>query len=861
MYGTNGIISTTQDVVTLTNIKKLEESIDLYKTEKYMESKTGLEAYPIAKNDDGSYITLAQAKTEEELSKLSDDIKYILLNLSSTKGTTDIPTLNDLDYTKFYKLDASKLGISEEGNENLIIYIEGDTYKVIDIAGIKLQGETINVIIPLKNEAKPEYITVANNTYKLYGDGTVKVLGEKTVNSGYTSSEINSINNSLDEFDIEKINNYFGNPISLPAQKIYFSTGTVYIIDSNNDLWAWGANDFNKLGLGHSYLITEPTKILEGRCDSTKVSKVWAGATNTFIVDLEGKVYGCGTNATGELGIGKDMTTDKYVQIQMPNELTGNNIEYMSLSEDVRFGDTIIKFDNGQVWGMGYNYPGILGTGNSSHIYTLTELTQFYNCKYIETNGLNTIIIDSENNLYTCGHFYNPNLERILTPLKIEENVKEVTNWLDHRITGITLNGEVFIYYNTLSDPKIIIENDSNATILSYYAILSNNKIYNISGSDISEIFTDMQSPEKYFENEYQNGENKNMLVIKNDGKIYVHGKPDITKVKEKSNYNLKTVFENAIFVQGKGNNINIVDRNGNVYENLTTNSNISNVRKIIASARQKYIITEDNHLYAKGYADGSIWGEHKTINDYVEIQKENGEKFNNVKNIYTSSLGYSVIIQTEDNKLYWGGNVGYITLPGISGDYQIANGNYVTNYPKEITSSILDEIKNKIKDIQYYHDPSNSANLYKCNMLILTEDGKLYTRSMNKVTSGNNTQVGRTTGDFSELIIKEGTIVENIATEDGLSLAILSNGEVYGWGYNLYGILGPEYTLGEEYPTPVKLALPNNIEYMSLGNGYAIFISKTGEVYGIGKNDYGQLGTGDSIGRSEFVRCPELEK
>ena len=47
----------------------------------------------------------------------------------------------------------------------------------------------------------------------------------------------------------------------------------------------------------------------------------------------------------------------------------------------------------------------------------------------------------------------------------------------------------------------------------------------------------------------------------------------------------------------------------------------------------------------------------------------------------------------------------------------------------------------------------------------------------------------------------------------------------------------------------------------MSLVEGFAIFASKTGEVYGIGKNDYGQLGKGDNTGASSFVRCPELEK
>lgn len=41
----------------------------------------------------------------------------------------------------------------------------------------------------------------------------------------------------------------------------------------------------------------------------------------------------------------------------------------------------------------------------------------------------------------------------------------------------------------------------------------------------------------------------------------------------------------------------------------------------------------------------------------------------------------------------------------------------------------------------------------------------------------------------------------------------------------------------------------------------FAIFVSKSGEVYGIGKNDYGQLGTGNSEGTSTFVRCPVIRK
>ena len=363
LYGENGIISTAQDVTILSNIKSLEEGIDLYKTGQNLDGKIEEESYPIALNEDGNRITLNQMKSASELAKLPDEVKYTLLNLTTEKGTTNIPSLDQIDYSKFYKLDYTKLNISREEAENLVIYVDGDTYKVINLAGVKYKKNNVYVIIPLNNEAEPEYITVANNTYKLYGDGTLKVLGEKTVNSGYTSSEVNAINYSLDEFDLKAINEKFDNRMSLPetltsdwyARHVYFSTGTAYVIDQNNDLWAWGANDYNKLGLGHSFLVVEPTKILEGRCEQTKATKVWAGPTNTFFIGIDGNLYGCGTNSYGELGLGQGITTIKYEKIDLDiTGLTGNDIKYMSLSMKVARPLTIISFNNGKVYVMRY---------------------------------------------------------------------------------------------------------------------------------------------------------------------------------------------------------------------------------------------------------------------------------------------------------------------------------------------------------------------------------------------------------------------------------------------------------------------------------------------------------------------------
>ena len=339
LYGKNGIISNAQDAERLSNIKTLEEGINLYKIDKNLEGKVQEESYPIALNEDGSKITLSQMKSASELAKLPDGVKYTLLNLTAEKGTTNIPTFEQIDYSKFYKLDYTKLNMREEEAENLVIYVEGDNYKVINLAGVKYQNKDIYVIIPLNNEAEPEYITVANNTYKLYGDGTLKALGEKTVNSGYSWNEVNAINNSWDEFDLKAINARFDNRMSLPetltsdwyASHVYFSTGTAYVIDNNNDLWAWGANDYNKLGLGHSFLVVEPTKILEGRCEgkeNVKATKVWAGYYNTFIVDTDGEFWGCGNNNNGLLGQGNNKAYDKWVKII---SITGNDVKQIEL--------------------------------------------------------------------------------------------------------------------------------------------------------------------------------------------------------------------------------------------------------------------------------------------------------------------------------------------------------------------------------------------------------------------------------------------------------------------------------------------------------------------------------------------------
>lgn len=83
-------------------------------------------------------------------------------------------------------------------------------------------------------------------------------------------------------------------------------------------------------------------------------------------------------------------------------------------------------------------------------------------------------------------------------------------------------------------------------------------------------------------------------------------------------------------------------------------------------------------------------------------------------------------------------------------------------------------------------------------------------------------------------------------------SLALTNSGELYSFGANLLGQLG----LGFENekvvkPTLVKSLAGVPISYLSCGGNHSFIISKSGAVFGWGKNLYGQLGVNDQVSKN----------
>jgi alpha-tubulin suppressor-like RCC1 family protein len=80
-------------------------------------------------------------------------------------------------------------------------------------------------------------------------------------------------------------------------------------------------------------------------------------------------------------------------------------------------------------------------------------------------------------------------------------------------------------------------------------------------------------------------------------------------------------------------------------------------------------------------------------------------------------------------------------------------------------------------------------------------------------------------------------------------TLAVKSDGTLWGWGLNLYGELGLGSTKNQLEPQKIT----DNVVSVSTGSRHSIILKADGIVYTSGANDYGQLGSGDKKNSSTF--------
>ena len=94
-----------------------------------------------------------------------------------------------------------------------------------------------------------------------------------------------------------------------------------------------------------------------------------------------------------------------------------------------------------------------------------------------------------------------------------------------------------------------------------------------------------------------------------------------------------------------------------------------------------------------------------------------------------------------------------------------------------------------------------------------------------------------------SEANLFEGKTISQISAGSDHSLALDSEGQIYAWGYNDYGLLGNGDTTDSNTPVKVDTSgvlAGKTISQISAGSNHSLALDSEGQIYAWGSNSYG---------------------
>ena len=233
---------------------------------------------------------------------------------------------------------------------------------------------------------------------------------------------------------------------------------SVYCIDSDNKLWAWGANYIGNNATDGS---ETPVVVME---NAKKIlasgSNYYFGGYYTYVLDTDNNLW-----AWGNAAIGNGETTGSLVPVKVLTD-----VKDVQLST---YGAYVLD-NSGNVWVMGYNRYGNLGTAatpSDYKIYTPINLVEQAGIDPIKElkvfNSSNVDAINTTGKLYGWGY----RNRAWKTPTVIDENVGLNAHFEDNYLvkdngvkyslpdtltiteqTGYILKPDGKIYYHTSSD-------------------------------------------------------------------------------------------------------------------------------------------------------------------------------------------------------------------------------------------------------------------------------------------------------------------------------------------------------------------------------------------------------------------------
>ena len=203
-------------------------------------------------------------------------------------------------------------------------------------------------------------------------------------------------------------------PYNIEFTQIDAGDSLMSAIDRNGDLWAWGEG---YIGNGENTTQSVPLNISQTIQGNPKFSKVTAGNYNIAGIDTNGNLWTWGNNNKGQLGNGT--TTTSSTPINITDQLE-NKTKFKEVSIEASHMAAIDL--EGNLWGWGSNQYAQLSSQNGSENVTTpinisSQIEGNVKFKKVSASDYITFAIDTNENLWRIGNGTS-------TPTKILENTK-----------------------------------------------------------------------------------------------------------------------------------------------------------------------------------------------------------------------------------------------------------------------------------------------------------------------------------------------------------------------------------------------------------------------------------------------------
>ncbi len=171
----------------------------------------------------------------------------------------------------------------------------------------------------------------------------------------------------------------------------------IMFLSSDNKLYGCGYNGYGQLGIGNT---TNTTPEEVSFFNNINIKDVSVGSTHTLVLTTDGKVYGFGYDGNGELGRG-NTNASGYSEPGLATILSSYNVSYISASYE---RSLFITTDN-KVYSVGFNHRGQLGNGNFENKTQLQHISFFdtINITKITSGNYHSLFLSEDGNVYSVG--------------------------------------------------------------------------------------------------------------------------------------------------------------------------------------------------------------------------------------------------------------------------------------------------------------------------------------------------------------------------------------------------------------------------------------------------------------------------